>query len=273
MKSQTENTSKTEMRRVTHYGKVHFGDVECEAVVLDDGTRGYTTESFKCWWFSTNKESLLSSQMINDAAVLAEYNGNSIAILLVEEASALIAMDSLKITPYNIAKSLHLTNTVRALIAIGLESLIDERIFGDISDLIKKNSNINHRLTSEKDKIQQAIDKLKKDLASCRSSRRRNALPTADTVYFISNGTHIKIGKTWNVTARIKALQTASSNKLTLLGIVPISEYPEEQLHKKFSHLNSSGEWFFPEDELLQFIAETTSLPNESAVVECLSDE
>ena len=34
-------TSLTPKRRVTHYGVVRFGEVGCDAVVLDDGSRGY----------------------------------------------------------------------------------------------------------------------------------------------------------------------------------------------------------------------------------------
>ena len=34
-------TSPTPKRRVTHYGVASFGDLACEAVVLDDGSRGY----------------------------------------------------------------------------------------------------------------------------------------------------------------------------------------------------------------------------------------
>ncbi len=34
-------TSLTPKRRVTHYGVASFGDLACEAVVLDDGSRGY----------------------------------------------------------------------------------------------------------------------------------------------------------------------------------------------------------------------------------------
>ena len=34
-------TSLTPKRRVTHYGVVRFGEMGCDAVVLDDGSRGY----------------------------------------------------------------------------------------------------------------------------------------------------------------------------------------------------------------------------------------
>jgi len=35
------NASLTPKRRVTHYGVARFGEMGCEAVVLDDGSRGY----------------------------------------------------------------------------------------------------------------------------------------------------------------------------------------------------------------------------------------
>jgi len=34
------------LRRVTHYGTVHFGEIGCEAVVLNDGTRGFVQRQF-----------------------------------------------------------------------------------------------------------------------------------------------------------------------------------------------------------------------------------
>lgn len=34
-------TSLVPNRRVTHYGVIHFGELACDAVVLDDGSRGY----------------------------------------------------------------------------------------------------------------------------------------------------------------------------------------------------------------------------------------
>ena len=35
------NASLTPKRRVTHYGVVRFGEMGCDAVVLNDGSRGY----------------------------------------------------------------------------------------------------------------------------------------------------------------------------------------------------------------------------------------
>lgn len=76
MKSQTENTSKTEMRRVTHYGKVHFGDVECEAVVLDDGTRGFVQRQLmQAIGFKGN------GQLPRFHAFLAETSPNTLILL------------------------------------------------------------------------------------------------------------------------------------------------------------------------------------------------
>jgi len=47
-KNQAEKTSESNMNnttkpipRVSHYGTIHIGDMEFEAVVLEDGTRGY----------------------------------------------------------------------------------------------------------------------------------------------------------------------------------------------------------------------------------------
>jgi hypothetical protein len=77
-------------------------------------------------------------------------------------------------------------------------------------------------------------------------------------VYFIQSGGFgpIKIGKTRNeLERRLTALQTASSHPLRILATLddqPASR--ETELHLKFDHLRLKGEWFRPEQDLLDFI-------------------
>ena len=74
-------------------------------------------------------------------------------------------------------------------------------------------------------------------------------------VYFIRNGSYIKIGISENPQARLDALQTSSPLKLELLDYIPGGRKLENKLHKKFKHLRESGEWFRAEQDLVEYIA------------------
>lgn len=78
-------------------------------------------------------------------------------------------------------------------------------------------------------------------------------------VYFIQQGNSgpIKIGRAVDVVARIQALQTASPEPLTLLGVV-IYGGPrmEARLHRMFAADRLLGEWFAPTDYLYEVIAD-----------------
>lgn len=61
--------------------------------------------------------------------------------------------------------------------------------------------------------------------------------------------TCVKIGKSKNIQARIKELQTGSPNQFTLLGFVKCksemhSRHCETELHRHFKHFRMNGEWF-----------------------------
>ena len=71
-------------------------------------------------------------------------------------------------------------------------------------------------------------------------------------VYFITDGTKIKIGYSKNVKSRIKQLNTGNSCKLYLLGYIQGDKELEKHLHRKFKCVNL--EWFQASDELLEFI-------------------
>lgn len=77
-------------------------------------------------------------------------------------------------------------------------------------------------------------------------------------VYFISNGSNIKVGIAKNVDERLKTLQTGSDKRLRLLATeICEDDYKREsELHKKFAsdRIRSNGEWFLPSVELLEHI-------------------
>jgi hypothetical protein len=78
-------------------------------------------------------------------------------------------------------------------------------------------------------------------------------------IYFI-RGTiskNIKIGQTvGSIATRFAGWQ--SSDILECLTTIPGGQKEEKELHLRFEHLSSHGEWFFPSPELLDYI---NSLP------------
>lgn len=77
--------------------------------------------------------------------------------------------------------------------------------------------------------------------------------------YFIRGADAIKIGRSRQPRARMAELQPGSGTKLELLLAVPFSRLTEPDAHRKFKHLRLHGEWFRPEQELLDFIGQLRS--------------
>lgn len=80
-------------------------------------------------------------------------------------------------------------------------------------------------------------------------------------VYFIAEdepGGRIKIGVAGDVRGRLKQLQTAASGPLRLLGTMPGGQKQEKRLHRRFSHLQTHGEWFEAAADLTSYINENT---------------
>jgi hypothetical protein len=92
-------------------------------------------------------------------------------------------------------------------------------------------------------------------------------LPTEDEwyikgdVYFIACGAWIKIGFATKLAERLKALQMANPERLTVLHTVRGTLQSEYELHRKFSALRGLGEWFRAEPELLAYIEEIKAKP------------
>ena len=84
-------------------------------------------------------------------------------------------------------------------------------------------------------------------------------------IYFIATKDKIKIGFTKNpVEKRLKQLQTGNDENLVLLGYI-LGELEEEQLlHKQFAkdRIRHNGEWFFPSEELVEYINKHNAQPN-----------
>jgi predicted GIY-YIG superfamily endonuclease len=71
-------------------------------------------------------------------------------------------------------------------------------------------------------------------------------------VYFIQQGCgSIKIGVSSDPEKRLKTMQTGTSKQLRLLISVPFESRSEafaieRELHSKYAHLRTRGEWFHP---------------------------
>lgn len=72
-------------------------------------------------------------------------------------------------------------------------------------------------------------------------------------VYFIRLGPYVKIGTSSDVRSRIGALSLAPGN---LLAVVPGSFEVERATHRRFGRLRSFREWFYLQDELLEYVSD-----------------
>lgn len=80
--------------------------------------------------------------------------------------------------------------------------------------------------------------------------------PKRGVVYFIKNGARdrVKIGFSEGHEGRLASLQSASADKLTLLGTVSGTRKTEMKMHKRFAAYRERGEWFRVEGTLAKFL-------------------
>ncbi len=76
-------------------------------------------------------------------------------------------------------------------------------------------------------------------------------------VYFLRNDANgaIKIGMSRRPVTRIGSIKTASTDPITVLGVIEGDRQVEAALHREFAHLKLKGEWFRGAPELLSHIA------------------
>jgi len=96
---------------------------------------------------------------------------------------------------------------------------------------------------------------------SVKEQCRKSAMamkPKTRVIYFVQGEMTklIKIGQTKALVPRLKALQTASPDKLILLGtIIPGGRYQSDSdIHTELADYRVQGEWFAPEREVLEFM-------------------
>lgn len=93
--------------------------------------------------------------------------------------------------------------------------------------------------------------------AEC-SPEQAGPLNAVEQVYFFNcqGANAIKIGRSDDPEARMRACQTGCPLQLTLLGSIPGDLATERTLHSRFESLRIQGEWFRSAPELLDFIGE-----------------
>lgn len=82
-------------------------------------------------------------------------------------------------------------------------------------------------------------------------------------VYFVTDGKHIKIGRSTDPRRRLHALQTDHPGKLWLIGTIRADQFSELEAHARFSDQHHRGEWFLATTMMLKAIEELcrTSTP------------
>ena len=69
----------------------------------------------------------------------------------------------------------------------------------------------------------------------------------------------IKIGYSNNPKERCFILKSSNADNLCILKIIEGNSRGESELHKKFRKFRHHNEWYYPNKEILNFIAETDS--------------
>jgi transcriptional regulator with XRE-family HTH domain len=95
----------------------------------------------------------------------------------------------------------------------------------------------------------------KQNLSIESASLYSRSMKKQGTVYFMAAATGaIKIGYSKQPSSRLKSLQTANSEQLTLIKAYPGTPSQEVDLHNKFRTLRLKGEWYSPGPALIKFI-------------------
>jgi len=113
-------------------------------------------------------------------------------------------------------------------------------------------------------KLNEMFNNLNKKINESKELRKKlNYKPTYKKeekegfIYFIQNKSgNIKIGWSNSPHERLKILQTGSSDILYLIGCIRGTIKDEKKYHKIFKSLRINNEWFYSDDNLLQFIKE-----------------
>lgn len=73
-------------------------------------------------------------------------------------------------------------------------------------------------------------------------------------VYFIRNGSSVKIGFTTSIRSRVKNIQTACADPLEVLMVMPGTDETEKFFHTMFRDYRIGGEWFSLTGLIAEFV-------------------
>lgn len=75
-------------------------------------------------------------------------------------------------------------------------------------------------------------------------------------LYFVKFQHYVKIGISSQMTKRFSEIQVCLPEKIEVLATFPHFAYYEKELHERFTHLRTRGEWFYLTPEIFQAIEE-----------------
>ena len=77
------------------------------------------------------------------------------------------------------------------------------------------------------------------------------------SVYFLTDGEFVKIGKATNTEKRVAEIQRYNPRILSVIGTIPGGHAEEQELHERFASLCVKGEWFEVTGDLEIFLEQT----------------
>lgn len=86
------------------------------------------------------------------------------------------------------------------------------------------------------------------------ATNKTNRVHMPGHVYFMTDDVEIKIGYSGSPIIRRKRLKQERGREVRILRAISGTPDDEKALHKRFKHLRTTGEWFRPESELMEFI-------------------
>lgn len=90
---------------------------------------------------------------------------------------------------------------------------------------------------------------------SIKASGRPDKPPRRGFVYFVSDGTFIKIGWASNWRRRMIGIQVTNPHPLKVLAVLKGSTLRERALHRKFAKHHTRGEWYRHHTEIVEYVA------------------
>ena len=85
-------------------------------------------------------------------------------------------------------------------------------------------------------------------------------------IYFVTYENlpaYVKIGYSIDIDTRLDAYITYNPSPLVVYRVMEGDEGVERQMHQRFKHLRTNGEWFYNTAELQQFITDGTTINEE----------